>query len=199
MCKVGLYHEDIEACLTGIPGKRMAASIYKSLELWKNIDGKEKSQNAIRYSLLPHFQLSSESEIDCCLAYLGYGNLLPELLVGLEFKCNIPDLCRDNKFSGRYIQSGLFDYYFLVGGGGEIAIKACSKYKNIPQIGVLDFSNANILKIPEKSLVIPNRWEQYEAIVNARMQSFESYKDIPSLSGIYGLDKAIFSQRINDG
>ena len=155
--RYNLEHDDIFHMMTQIPGQDVMRSILRSL-LSKN--GKYIGPSRVFYSSNAEFGLGrcgphkKNSRIDLMVEVRTskmYAENRPGMVIALEVKTTDGDLLRErDNLRDKYIKSDQADSYWLLASTDDIALKACCKYSDMPQVGVACMSSARVLKVPER-------------------------------------------------
>lgn len=157
-----MTHADVIRIMREKKGVQLVAQMVKELRPWRG--GQFEEEDILAYSCFAEYDLGPCGEnreigrIDAALLvrpffYTGCEND-SFCTIAAEIKCSVSDLNSDRKLDGKYLASGMFDYYFLVAADDNIARKACSKYAGNKAIGVASLSG-KIFKYPSRQIVKP--------------------------------------------
>ena len=162
-----LSHDEVIPLLREIPGRELFKNICLIVCPWRNL-GITSPPEIVFYSSHGEFSLGicgpngevgrmdSIVEIhppDLC------GNSY--CTIGIEIKTDVKDLEKDRKLSGKYLESRMCDYYFLVTISDELALRGCVKYAGNPAIGVASLASGKVFKIPTRQEVPEEKREKY--------------------------------------
>ena len=157
-----MTHADVIRIMRGKKGVKLVAQMVKELRPWRG--GRFEDEDIQAYSCFAEYDLGPCGEnreigrIDAALLVrpFFYTGCINDSFcsIAVEIKCSVSDLNSDRKLDGKYLASGMFDYYFLVAADDHIARKACEKYSGNKAIGVASLSG-NIFKYPARQKVMP--------------------------------------------
>ena len=150
-----LTHEDVLPQLRTLPGKMMMKNICSQL-LPNN-----RESSIVFYTVHGEYDMGlcpggEKGRIDAAVIIWHpdfRSGPQAYCALGLEIKCSVSDLMKDDKLDGKYLRAGLFDYYLLVAVSDEIALKACAKYSGNDAIGVVSLGSGKVLKVPTRQPV----------------------------------------------
>lgn len=148
-----LTHNEIIPLLKERQGRQMIANMLLKLKPWK-INEEGEDVNLVWYSTLGEFNLGiceadgATGRVDAAIVVkpLELQGSKPYCRICAEVKGSMSDLKKDKKLEGKYINSGQFDYYFLIAANDEIAKKAVEKYQSNPIIGVASMESGRVFK-----------------------------------------------------